>query len=373
MIQLKEVSSKKDKRAFVTFPFKIYSDNPYWVPPIISQELETFNENINPVFQDAEARLFLAYKNGKLAGRVAAIINWLEVNKQQVRKMRFGWMDFIDDKEVSRALFDKVIEIGNAHDLEFAEGPVGFSNMDKVGVLFEGFDEKASMMTWYNAPYYVEHYEDYGFKTEKVYQESKFYFPDVDPAFFKKAKDVISRRFKVKSLYFKTTKEIMPFVDEMFDLFNESYASLSSFVEITDPQKAYFKRKFIKFVNPEYINFIVNEEQKLVAFAVVMPSFSDAIREIKGRLFPLGFLKILKVRKTSKEAIFYLIGVHPDYQNKGIHALIFNHYYEVLNAKDVKWCYRTPELEENTTAIQIWKNFGNIIFKRRKTYKKAIK
>ena len=369
MIEVKEITSKKDKRKFITFPFKIYKNNPYWVPPIVSQELETFNEEINPVFQDAEARLFLAYKDGEIVGRVAAIINWLEVRKQNVKKMRFGWMDFINDLDVSQALFNKVIEIGKSHNLEYAEGPVGFSNMDKVGVLFEGFNEKASMMTWYNAEYYIEHYETFGFKTEKIYQESKFNFPDIDPGFFKKAKDVISRRFKVRSLYFKTTKEIMPMVDEMFDLFNESYASLSSFVEITDAQKTYFKRKFIKFVNPEYINFIVNSDDKLVAFAVVMPSFSDAIREINGKLFPFGFLKILKAKRQSKEAIFYLIGVHPDYQNKGIHALIFNHYYEVFSTKGIQWCYRTPELEENTTAIQIWKNFGNIIYKRRKTYK----
>jgi GNAT superfamily N-acetyltransferase len=372
MIQLKEITSKREKRAFVEFPFKIYKDNPYWVPPIIKQEMETFDENINPIFQDAEAQLFLAFKNNEMVGRVAAIVNWLEVDKQKVRKMRFGWMDFIDDLEVSKALFDKVFEIGKSHGLEYAEGPVGFSNMDKVGVLFEGFEEKASMMTWYNAPYYAKHYEAYGFDTEKVYQESKFYFPDIKPDFFLKAGDLISRRFKVRSLNFSSTKELMPYVDDMFDLFNESYASLSSFVEITEAQKAYFKRKFIKFINPEYINFVVNEEDKLVAFAVVMPSFSDAIREIKGKLFPFGFLKILKAKKTSKDAIFYLIGVHPNYQNKGMHALIFNHYYKVLKEKNIEWCYRTPELENNITAIQIWKNFDNQIYKRRKTYKKLI-
>ena len=369
MIKIKEITSKKDKRAFITFPFKIYKNNPYWVPPIVSQELETFDKEINPVYQNAEARLFLAYKKGEIVGRVAAIVNWLEVNNQNVKKMRFGWMDFIDDHDVSKALFDKVIEIGRAHALQYAEGPVGFSNMDKVGVLFEGFEEKASMMTWYNSAYYIQHYEAYGFKTEKVYQESKFYFPNIESDFFKKAKDLISRRFKVRSLFFKTTKEIMPYVDEMFDLFNASYASLSSFVEITDAQKKYFKRKFIKFVNPEYITFIVNDTNSLVGFAIVMPSYSDAIRAINGKLLPFGFLKILKARKSSKDAIFYLIGVHPDYQNKGIHALIFNHYHEVFTSKGIQWCYRTPELEDNTSAIQIWKNFDNIIYKRRKTYK----
>jgi GNAT superfamily N-acetyltransferase len=372
MIRIKEATNKKDLKAFVKFPFKLYENNPNWVPPIISQELETFNPKKNPIFKDAEAKLFLAYKNGELVGRIAAIINWLEVNKQGVKKMRFGWFDFIDDRDVSSALLNKVFEIGRKHNLEFAEGPIGFSNMDKVGVLFEGFDSKASMMTWYNEAYYVKHYEDYGFKTEKVYQESKFYFPDVKPDSFIKATNLISRRYKVRSLHFSSTKELMPYVDDMFDLFNESYASLSSFVEITEPQKQYFKRKFMKFVNPEYINFVVNEENKLIAFAVVMPSFSDTIQKIKGQLFPFGFLRILKARKTSKDAIFYLIGIHPNYQSKGIHSLIFAHYWEIFNKKGIQYCYRTPELEDNTTAIRIWKHFNDTVYKRRKTYKKNL-
>ncbi|WP_115462876.1 GNAT family N-acetyltransferase [Winogradskyella aurantiaca] len=372
MIEVKKVISKKDKLTFIKFPFKIYDNHPYWVPPIISQELETFNEDVNPVFHDAEAQLFLAYKDGEVVGRVAAIINWLEVNNQGVKKMRFGWMDFIDDKAVSKALFDKVFEIAKENNLEFAEGPVGFSNMDKVGVLFEGFDSRASMMTWYNEPYYLDHYESYGFTTEKTYQESKFYFPSTNPESFLKAKDLISKRYKVKSLRFNSTKDIMPHVDDMFDLFNESYARLSSFVEITDLQKEYFKKKFIKFVNPEFINFIVNEQNELIAFAVVMPSFSQTIQDIKGRLFPFGFLKILRARKKSKDAIFYLIGIHPKYQNKGIHALIFNHYYHIFREKGIEWCYRTPELEDNLSSIQIWKHFNSKVYKRRKTYKKML-
>lgn len=372
MIEVKEITSNRDKKIFVKFPFKLYENNAYWVPPIISQELETFDPKKNPVFQDAEARLFLAYKNGELVGRIAAIINWLEVKKQGLKKMRFGWFDFIDDKAVSSALLDKVFEIGKEHQLEFAEGPVGFSNMDKVGVLFEGFDSKASMMTWYNSPYYVDHYEAYGFKTEKIYQESRFSFQDIKPETFTKARDLIQKRYKVKSLHFKSTKELMPHVDEMFDLFNASYASLSSFVEITDAQKDYFKRKFIKFVNPEYINFVVNQDNKLIAFAVVMPSFSDVIQQIKGQLFPFGFLKLLKARRTSKDAIFYLIGIHPDYQSKGIHTLIFGHYFDVFTKKGIQTCYRTPELEDNTSAIRIWKHFNDEVYKRRKTYKMTL-
>jgi GNAT superfamily N-acetyltransferase len=372
MITIKEALSKQELKAFVKFPFKLYEDSKYWVPPIIKQELETFNKDKNPIFKDAEARFFLAYKNEEIVGRIAAIVNWLEINNQQIKKMRFGWFDFIDDLEVSKALLDKVEDIGKKHQLEYAEGPVGFSNMDKVGVMTEGFDTIGSMITWYNYPYYVDHYMSHGYKIEKEYSESIFPFSNVQPEFFKKAQELIKRRYKLKALQLTKTEEVMPYADRMFDLFNESYASLSSFVEITELQKAYFKKKFISFINPEYIKFIVDEQDNLIGFAVVMPKFAEALQKTKGKLFPFGFTHILKAKKHSKDVIFYLIGIHPDYQNKGVHALIFNEYYETFKAKGIETCYRTPELEDNVAIKQIWKHFDPKVCKRRKTFRKDL-
>src|SRR5690606_22269307 len=194
------------------------------------------------VFIDAEATLFLAYKNNTIVGRVACIINWLEVNNQALKKMRFGWFDFIDDLEVSQTLFNKIEEIGRYHNLEFTEGPVGFSNLDKVGVMTEGFESVASMVTWYNHPYYAKHYLSANYKIEKSYSESRFPFKNVKPEFFFKAQELIKKRYQLKALRFTKTEEVMPYVDKMFDLFNESYASLSSFVPITTIQKDYFKK-----------------------------------------------------------------------------------------------------------------------------------
>jgi len=372
MITVREIHSKKELKTFVKFPFKLYKDSKYWVPPIINQEVKTFDKNENPVFQDAEARFFLAYKNNEIVGRVAAIINWLEVKGQDQKKMRFGWFDMIDDLEVSKALLNKVIEIGKENNLEYAEGPVGFSNLDKVGVLTEGFNHIGTMITWYNHPYYVKHLENLGFKPEKEYLEHKFPFKNVKPEFFAKAQELIKRRYQLKALDFKSTKEVMPYADKMFDLFNESYASLSSFVTITDVQKEYFKKKFISFINPEYIKFVVDKDDSLVAFAIVMPSFSQALQKMNGKLFPFGFLKLLKAKKHSKDMIFYLIGVHPDYQNKGVHAVIFNEYYETFTKKGIQNCIRTPELADNTAIHQIWKHFDPKIIKRRKTFRKEL-
>lgn len=372
MVILKEVRTKKDLTAFVKFPFKLYKDSRYWVPPIISQEIKTFNKKENPVFNDADATLFLAYKNNEIVGRIAAIINWLEVKEQNQKKMRFGWFDFIDDFDVSKTLLNEVEKIGKSYNLEFTEGPVGFSNLDKVGVMTEGFDSIAPMITWYNHPYYVKHYEAAGYQVEKSYSESKFPFKNVKPELFFKAQELIKRRYQLKALKFTKTEEVMPYADKMFDLFNESYASLSSFVAINDIQKEYFKKKFISFVNPEYIKFVVDKNDNMVGFAIVMPAFAKALQKAKGRLFPFGFRYILDAKKNSKDVIFYLIGIHPDYQNKGVHAVIFNEYYNTFTEKGIETCFRTPELEDNIAIHQIWKHFYPVVYKRRKTFRKNI-
>ncbi|MEM5566267.1 GTP cyclohydrolase [Psychroserpens sp. AS72] len=372
MITVKEIHSKKELKQFVKFPFKLYKDSQYWVPPIIKQELETFNKDKNPIFEDAEARFFLAYKNNEIVGRVAAIINWLEVNNQKQKKMRFGWFDFIDDLEVSKALLEEVNRIGKENNLDYTEGPVGFSNLDKVGVITEGFDAIAPMITWYNHPYYVNHFEAHGYTIEKNYSESQFPFENVKPEFFKKAQELIKRRYSLRALKFTKTSEVMPYADKMFDLFNESYSSLSSFVAITDIQKEYFKKKFISFINPDYIKFVVDKDDELVGFAIVMPAFSKALQKANGKLFPFGFRHILKAKTNSKEVIFYLIGIHPKYQNKGVHAVIFNEYYETFRQLGIKTCFRTPELEDNEAIHKIWKHFFPVVYRRRKTFKKSL-
>jgi len=372
MITIKEVKTKKDLKAFVKFPFKLYKGSKYWVPPIISEELKTFNKKENPVFNDADATLFLAFNNEEIVGRVAVIINWLEVKNQSLKKMRFGWFDFIDDLDVSQVLFNKIEEIGRSHDLEYSEGPVGFSNLDKVGVMTEGFESIAPMITWYNHPYYVKHYEAANYKVEKSYSESRFPFENVKPEFFLKAQELIKKRYQLRALKFTKTEEVMPYADKMFDLFNESYSSLASFVAITDVQKEYFKKKFISFVNPEYIKFVVDKDDNLVGFAIVMPAFAKALQKMNGKLFPFGFRHILHAKKHSKDVIFYLIGIHPDYQNKGVHAVIFNEYYNTFTEKGIKTCFRTPELEDNYAIHQIWKRFDPVVYKRRKTFRKEI-
>jgi hypothetical protein len=372
MISIKEAITKKEMTAFVKFPFSLYKDNKNWVPPIIADEVASFDRTKNPAFESAEATFYLAYKNNEIVGRIAAIINWGEVNNQNKRKVRFGWFDVIDDIEVTKALLEKVYELGRKNNLDHVEGPMGFSNLDKVGVLTEGYDEMGTMITWYNHPYYVTHLEQLNFKTEKEYIESKFPFENVKPEFFFKAQDLVKKRYQLRSLNFTKTKDIMPYVDKMFDLFNTTYANLSSFVAITDVQKEYFKKKYISLINPEYILFVLNKEDDIVAFSIVMPSFSEALQKAKGKLFPFGFWHLLNARKNSKDVVFYLIGIHPDYQNKGVHAIIFNDYYNTFTKKGIKNCIRTPELSDNFAIQNLWKHFNPVINCRRKTYRKEL-
>ncbi|MDG1038111.1 MAG: GTP cyclohydrolase [Polaribacter sp.] len=369
MITLKKIASKKEMKAFVLFPFSLYKNNKYWVPPIIKDEIDNFDPTKNPVFENADAQFFVAMRNNKIVGRVIAIINWFEVEKQQIKKMRFGWFDVIDDIEVSKALLHKVKEIGLENHLKYIEGPVGFNNLDKTGVLTEGFDHLGTMITWYNHPYYKDHLEQLGFVKEKEYLENKFKFKNVDGVYFDRISNILKRRFKLKALDFTKTKDIMPYVDEMFEVFDASYSKLSTFVPISDSQIAFFKKKYISFINPEYIKFVVDKDDKLVAFAIVMPSFSEALQKARGKLFPFGLLHLLKARKKTKDVTFYLIGVHPDYQNKGVHAIIFDQYTKTFKPLGIDNCIRTPELEDNQAINKLWENFKPITHKRRRTYK----
>ncbi len=252
------------------------------------------------------------------------------------------------------------------------EGPVGFSNLDKVGVLTEGFEHIGTMITWYNHPYYEKHLIHHGLVKEKEYLENKFPFENVKPKFFERVQNLVKKRYQLRELNFTKTKEIMPYVDEMFDLFNKTYSTLASYVPISDTQIEYFKKKYISFINPEFIKFVIDKEGKLVAFGIMMPSFSQALQKAKGKLFPFGVFHLLKAKKNAKTVTSYLIGVDPEYQNKGVTSIIFSDFTNSFNDLGVETIIRTPELEENTAIRKLWKNFDPVTHKRRRTYRMNI-
>ncbi len=372
MITVKAVHSKKELKKFVKFPFSLYEKSKYWVPPIIKEELATFNSKINPVFKNAEISLFLAYKDNKIVGRVAAIINWTEVKEQNIKKMRFGWFDVIDNIEVTKALLNEVYAIGKANQLEYTEGPVGFSNLNKVGVLTEGYEQIGSMITWYNYPYYVTHFKTLGHRVGKTYSENIMEFKNIKPEYFQRTQQLIKERYQLKALNFKTKKELKPYINEMFDVFAKSHATLSTFVKINDEERSYFTKKFIGFINPDYVKFVIDKDGQLIAFGIVTPSYAEALQKMKGKLFPTGISHLLHAKKHSKSVTFYLIGILPKYQNKGVSAIIFEEFHKTFTEKGIQYCVRGPELDDNHAIHKLWKNFKPVIHKKRCTFIKDL-
>ncbi|GAK78016.1 MULTISPECIES: GNAT family N-acetyltransferase [Nonlabens] len=372
MIEIKRITAKADIKKFVKFQQELYQDNTYYVPPIVNDEMSNFDPEKNQVFKNADCWLFLAYEGKKIVGRIAAIINYVEINEQKKSKMRFGWLDMIDDIEVTKALLDKVHQIGKEKELEFVEGPVGFSNMDKAGLLIKGFEELSTMITWYNAPYYKEHLEQLGYEKAAEWVEFKFKPPNPIPEKINKFADIIGRRYKLKTLKFKSTKEILPYVDDMFDLLNKTYSQLVTFVPIQQYQIDLYKEKYLPFINPDFLELVVDEKGKLIGFAITMPSFSKALQKANGKLFPLGFLHLLKAKKKNDRAAFYLIGIDPEYQGKGVTAMMFRNVTQNFIDYGITLCETNPELEDNLAVQASWKNYDPILHKRRRTYRKDI-
>lgn len=370
MLEIKELHSRAELQQFVDFPFDLYKNNSYWVGPIRKEEVDTLDWDKNPVFQNALGRYFLAYKHGKIVGRIAALINWIEVQEIKKSKVRFGWFDVIDDIEVSRALLQKVAEVGREHQLEFIEGPVGFSNLDKAGMLVDGYEELNTMITLYNFPYYSQHLEKLGFQKLAQWVEYEIQITDFEqsPEKVKKFSKIIMDRYELKLLDFTTTEQLLPYVDQMFVLLGQTYDRLQTFVPVQPYQIEYYKERYFRYIHPEFIKCIADKNDRLIAFAITMPSFSKALKKMNGKLFPFGFLHLLWARYRIKKASFYLIGVHPDFQNKGVTAIIFNEIQKLLNKYNISIVETNPELEENEAIQKLWRNYTHRQHKKRATF-----
>jgi GNAT superfamily N-acetyltransferase len=373
-IIIKKVTSHEDYLAFVKFPFILYKNNPFWVPPIINEEVETIDHKINPVYQNSSAQFFLAYKKEKIVGRIAAIVNWIEIEELKKNKVRFGWYDVIDDIAVSKLLLEQVVCFGKEHKLDHIEGPVGFSNLDKAGLLIKGFDEPSTMITIYNYPYYATHLKELGFSllAQWVEYEIKITNFEDSPEKVKRFSSVIMERFNLKVLDFKNKKEIIPYIDQMFNLLDETYNKLQTFVPIQNYQIEHYKKRYFKYVHKDFVKCVVDKNNRLIAFTITMPSFTRALQKINGKLTFFNIYNLLKAIWFNNRASFYLIGVHPDYQNKGITAIIFNEIQKTFNKHNITIVETNPELKENTAIQKLWKNYENRQHKRRATFTKNI-
>ena len=300
---LYEVNSKRDYHAFFSFPFTLYKNCNQWVPSITNEEKAIFNPASNPVFENAEAKLFLVKNKKQVVGRMAAIINWIEVKEQGKTKVRFGWYDTIDDVEVSRLLIDAACDWGRQNRLTYLEGPMGFSNMDKAGLLVQGYEYMNTMITWYHYPYQKQHLETLGLVKQAEWLEFKIkiFKAEDAPEKVKKYAEIIAKRYELNSLEFSSRKDIIPYVDKMFDLLNKTYDKLQSFVPIQPYQVEHYKKKYFSYIHPRFIKCVTDKSGELVAFAITMPSFSRALKKVNGSLYPLdSFIFFVHLKKMTE-------------------------------------------------------------------------
>lgn len=372
-IKVKQVLNSSDLELFIKFPMELYKGNPYYVPPLINEEKSIWMKEENPALQYSEAVQFLAYKGENIVGRIAVMINHKEEKELGIRKVRFGWLDFIDDIEVSKSLINTAIEYANSKGISKIEGPMGFTNLDKAGMLTKGFDKLATMIGIYNFDYYPKHMEQLGLVKEKEWVEFEINFPDTLPDKVEKFSRLIAEKYELELVKFKAKKDILPLVDSMFKLLDDTYKNLSTYTPITEEQIKHYKEKYFKFIDKDYIVCIKDKSGSLISFAITMPSYSKALQKAKGKLFPFGWWHLLNAGKKNDRANFYLIGIHPQYQKRGVTAIIFKEIYETFKKKGVKFLETNPELEENASIQALWQDYNPINHKRRRTYSLEIK
>jgi len=372
MVSIKEVTTAKELKQFIKFPFELYKGHPQWVPPLISDEKRTLSPKTNPSIEGCEASYFLAYKNDKLVGRVAAIINHRANEKHNQKLTRFGWFDFIDDEEVSGTLLKAVENWGKSKGMDGAHGPLGFSDFDAHGVLVEGFENTPSIIGVYNYPYYPEHLEKHGYKKVVDWLQYRFNASQQVPEKVERINKLIAEKYKVKIFIPKKRKEILPYAHKLFHTINDAFdgGGIYGFVKMTPAQIDYYIKNYISFVRPELACLIIDENENIVGFGLSMPSLSKVYRKIKGRLFPFGFIHVLRALRKYSEIDLYFNGVHPDWQHRGVHSL----YYVAMNKSyikhNVKIAISSSQLETNINAVGIWDNYEKELLFRTRCFMK---
>ncbi len=372
---VKKVSSKKEMHSFIRFNYELYKNNPYSVPDLYDDVLNTFNKKKNAAFEFCDAEFFLAYKDDKLVGRVAAIINRRANETWNKKEVRFGWIDFIDDAEVSEALISSVEQWGKGKGMTGIVGPLGFTDMDPEGMLVEGFDQLSTMATIYNYPYYPVHMEKMGFEKEADWVEFKLKVPETLPDKFKRISEIILQKYnlKIKKL---TRKEINQknYGQRIFELINEAYSPLYGFSKMTQGQINQYVKMYLPIIDLRMVTLVEDAEGELVAVGISMPSLSEALQKAKGKMLPFGWYHLLKALfiKRPKTLDLLLVGVKPEYQSKGVNALLFYDLVPIYKKMGFEYGESNPELEENKKVQAQWSAFESELHKRRRAFRRDI-
>lgn len=374
-VEVRQIHSEADMRKFVEFNLKLYKGNPYHVPGLIKDALGTLNPRTNPAFQFCEAAYFLAYRNGEIVGRIAGIINHRANETWNQNNARFGFVDFINDDEVVDALFDAVIKWAKKHKKDMLQGPMGFTDLDHEGMLVEGFDQIGTMATIYNYAYYPHQLERLGFIKDQDWKEFKIMIPDAIPEKHQRISNIVRQKYGLKTVKFRTRKEVEPYAHRIFETLNQAYSVLYGFSELSKEQIDYYVKQYIPMIHLDFVTLIVREsDDKVVAFAITIPNLSRALQKAKGKMYPFGWFHLAKdlYMKGNPVVDLYLIGVIPEYQNKGVNALLFDDLIPVFQKAGIKYAESNPELETNAAVQMQWNYFERVHHKTRRAYIKEI-
>lgn len=375
-VEIKKVSNKAELKKFIRFNYEFYKDNPYSVPDLYDDMLNTFSPQKNAAFEFCEADYFLAMRDGKIVGRVAAIINHRANETWNKKVVRFGWIDFVDDLDVSRALIDTVKQWGRERGMNEFEGPLGFTDMDAEGMLIDGFDQLSTMATIYNYPYYPEHMNLLGLERSADWVEMKVYIPDAIPEKHKRISAIIAQKYKLHIRKITSRKEIKEtgIAHDIFRLINKAYTPLFNYSQMTERQIDQYVNMYVPVLDLRMVSIVENEQNEIVAVGISMASLSEALQKAKGKLLPFGWFHLLKALKWKRPKMLdlLLVAVRPDYQGKGVNALLFTDLIPVYQELGFEYAETNPELEMNDKVQNQWQYFKTEQHKRRRCFKGSL-
>lgn len=372
MVEIKEVRSNKDLKRFVQFQLHLYEGNKFWVPPLIADELETLDMSKNAASEVSITKYWLAYRGKKIVGRIAGIYNKNHYERWKKHQLRFGWFDCINDLEVAEKLMQEVENWARKLNMESVIGPMGFTDMDKNGMLVEGFDQLGTYATLYNYDYYPVLIEQLGFRKDADWIEYKIKVPEEIPELIPKLAERTMKKHGLQIVHLEKNKDVRKYADEVFNLIMETYRILYGYVDLTEEQVRQYTKKYISYIKPKYITLVENAAHEVVGFGITMPSMTRGLQKAKGRLFPFGLLHLLREMNKTKVIDLYLIGVKPEYQRKGVTTIILNKMaHDFINMK-LDYAESNPELEDNENVQGQWRFFQREQHKRRRVFIKEV-
>ena len=374
-VEIRPVRNRRELRQFVNFPERLYKDNPYYVPKLVFDQMDTLDQEKGAAQEFCDSVLYMAYKDGEPVGRVAAIVNHKANEQWHHKEVRFGWYDFVDDREVSKALMDKVEEFGRKHGMESVVGPLGFTDFDPEGMLVDGFDRLSTMALIYNFPYYNDHLDAMGFGKDADWIEYKVQVPTVMPERWPRLEKIIMERAGVhlRPLTRKIIRE-EDYGHKVFRCINDCYKDLYNFTVLPDHMADKYLGFYLSILDLRFLSMVENDKGDLVAFGISMPSIVKALQKTRGKLFPFGWWPLLKAMFLKHDSMveLLLVGVHPDYQNSGVNSLVFMDMFRKFNAMGIKVAETNAILETNLKNQGQFRDFEHECKKRRRSYIKKL-